>query len=194
MLKIATIPLSRRSEGHQRAYQLLQWQYEMLTAQAMPPIVTLPGGKPAWKGGELYFNVSHTRTMAVCAISDGPVGVDAEFIRSVSLGFFLKILSPQERRWVLRQPDQKAAMIALWTLKESYVKFTGQGLKGVSKTVHFALEDAIVLPEAPEVQFGTMPKDGCMIAWCTGQKQAPQWTHCRAVPPVYERIGFFAGK
>ena len=191
MFKIFTLPLTNRSEGHKKVYQLLKWQYEALTGQAMPPVVTMKRGKPAWEGGGLQFNLSHTRSMAVCAISDSSVGVDVEHIRAVTPGLILRVLSGEERSWVLRQPDQKAAVMTLWTLKEAYVKYTGQGLRGIPKSVNFTMGDKISLPSDPQALFGTRQAGTCVVSWCIGSEQQtrePQWIHCQRIPGVYARL------
>lgn len=83
----------------------------------------LPGGKPVVDDG-LHFCLAHAGHMAVCAVSDAPVGVDVEpAARVVSQGMRRKILSPVEQN----RPD--ADLLWTWVAKESYIKLTGEGLR-----------------------------------------------------------------
>ncbi len=55
------------------------------------------------------------------------VGIDVEQIRGISESMEKRVLSKEEREWVSGK-EREEAFIRLWTLKESYVKATGQGL------------------------------------------------------------------
>lgn len=92
----------------------------------------------------LHFNLSHTATRVVCAITRCPqVGIDVESrvpaeFASIAEAFF----SPLEVSWMGEAQDLHAArqrFLQLWTLKEAYVKAIGTGLSS-------ALNEFSVLP------------------------------------------------
>jgi len=99
-------------------------------------------GKPRLAFNEiaykLCFNVSHSHEMALFAVScDCAVGVDVEYLQPsldveqlVESAFF-----PEEVAQIKSlPPDQKhSAFFGAWTLKEAYLKATGEGLSALDK-------------------------------------------------------------
>lgn len=91
-------------------------------------------GKPYLDGVEdLYFNVSHSDEMAVCAVAPCEVGCDVEKIRerkqdqAVARRFF----APSEYEAfdsLKNAADRQKMFYRFWTLKESFLKVTGKGL------------------------------------------------------------------
>lgn len=76
----------------------------------------------------IHFNISHSGSMAMCAVSDSPVGADVEQIKPYSDAVAKRIMSDEERRFYLCSPDKQTLFFQIWTLKESYLKYTGAGL------------------------------------------------------------------
>lgn len=88
------------------------------------------GGKPFIIGHpEIYFNFSHCRLAAACAVSDRPIGIDIEAIRPVSDALMHYVLSNEEYRAVAVSERPQVEFIKLWTMKESLLKMTGTGLR-----------------------------------------------------------------
>lgn len=93
----------------------------------------MPNGKPFIREKpDFHFNLSHAGCWVVLAFGDSPVGVDVERIRpetdiaSISRRFFAE----EEQRYILEDPDQsRSRFFEIWTVKESYIKFLGTGLK-----------------------------------------------------------------
>lgn len=92
-------------------------------------------GKPEISNSSLpiRFNLSHTEGMVVCAvILDKGIGCDIESrsrivdLKSIARRYF----SASEVKTLLALPatQQQARFFEYWTLKEAYVKATGQGL------------------------------------------------------------------
>jgi 4'-phosphopantetheinyl transferase len=92
-------------------------------------------GKPYFKEApELYFNLSHSRSRAMCVIGDIPVGCDIEFIKKANEGIAKRFFSAKDNELLksakrLGEPEYRESFYTLWTLKESYIKCTGLGLK-----------------------------------------------------------------
>ena len=88
-------------------------------------------GKPMIHG--LEFSLSHSGNMVVCAVSEEPVGCDVEEIRKAPKGVAERYFSEGEQAWLSRfsVDEYDREFFRLWTMKESYVKMTGEGL-GVS--------------------------------------------------------------
>lgn len=92
-------------------------------------------GKPYLKNHPgIFFNISHCRRGIVCAVSDSPVGVDIEEIQ-FDEALAAMVLSPEELASVRASGEPDVAFTRLWTLKESYLKLTGEGIRDNMKEV-----------------------------------------------------------
>ncbi len=141
-------------QGHEAGRALLARIYREYRGTDMPPIVVEAGGKPRFVEDTVHFSISHTRRHVFCAISDRPVGIDAEEMdRQMDLRLADKILSPGEKTRYEAAPDKRAALLKLWVLKEASVKHTGEGLRGYPNRTEFSTED----PRVQEI-------DGCYVA------------------------------
>jgi phosphopantetheine--protein transferase-like protein len=97
-----------------------------------------PSGRPYLEGATLDFSISHTDSLAVCAVDFGAnavqarLGVDVERIdRSRDEASMLRIA----RRWfsegeikLLEKAPTEETFLRIWTAKEAIVKRTGEGL------------------------------------------------------------------
>jgi 4'-phosphopantetheinyl transferase len=86
-------------------------------------------GKPQVLG--LEFNVSHSENLAVYAISQQPVGIDIEYVRSLEMtGLVQRFFAPAELVCWQQLPEeqQQLAFFRAWTMKEAYLKAIGTGL------------------------------------------------------------------
>lgn len=90
---------------------------------------TLPNGKPVLvHEPDIHFNLSHSGNLAVCAVSDHPVGVDVEVLQNVDPRVAGMCFQPVERIWIADAEDPARAFTRLWTRKESFLKLSGDGL------------------------------------------------------------------
>ena len=90
-------------------------------------------GKPYLVGEQnLYFNLSHAEDMVMCVISDQEAGCDVEKIAAFDKKLADYMMTQKEIKQIysfLDQKEQQVMFFRLWTLKESYMKATGLGLK-----------------------------------------------------------------
>lgn len=93
---------------------------------------TAPGGKPHLRDPRLHFNLSHAGDWVVCALSDYPVGIDVEDLRNdVSTQDIAAHFSVLERDFIAAgRPRSRQRAYRMWTLKESWRKYVGDGLRG----------------------------------------------------------------
>ncbi len=95
-----------------------------------------PNGKPApvCPPGIPFvgINLSHTHGLAAVAMTlDRDIGVDVEWIGRVApLDIMDRFFAPPERAMVIAAPPQMRSGLFydIWTMKEAYMKATGQGL------------------------------------------------------------------
>ncbi len=141
-------------EGHKAGRALLAQMYEHHTGKPLPSIATTSRGKPFFIDDPLHFSISHTKTRVFCALSDKPIGIDAEAEdRNIALPLSEKILSPGELAQYRCAQDPGKALLTFWVLKEAQAKCTGEGLRGYPCHTDFTLPD-------PRVQI----IDGCIVA------------------------------
>lgn len=103
------------------------------------------GGKPVLnEAPNIYFNISHTRGLVVCGISEYTIGVDAEYIHPFDKRLMRRVCTEDEIAYIYGNSGGKENLhqqwerfFRLWTLKESYLKATGQGITVPMKEVRF---------------------------------------------------------
>ena len=105
---------------------------------------TLQPGDPA--RGSLSFNLSHTHGLVACAIASGAdLGVDVERIdRGANAdGIAGRYFAASEIAWLRAVPAKAyaARFITLWTLKEAYLKATGEGISESLTKMAFEVGD-----------------------------------------------------
>ena len=81
----------------------------------------------------LRFNLSHTRGLVACAVArDADVGLDVEDLgrREASPGLAERNFAPAEAAMIAALPPEARheAFLKTWTLKEAFVKATGDGI------------------------------------------------------------------
>jgi 4'-phosphopantetheinyl transferase len=96
-------------------------------------IETSEAGKPFLADGRVSFNLTHSESVAVCAVGqDARIGVDVERIRSMpdADAIVRRYFAPGEAREYESLPpgDRTAAFFSTWTRKEAFVKAIGDGL------------------------------------------------------------------
>lgn len=129
-------------EGHAAGRALLAKMYRAHTGGEMPPILVTDRGKPCFAEGNVHFSISHTRHYVFCALSDKPIGIDAEEAdRDIDLRLAEKILSPSEKEEFALAEDKRTALLTFWVLKEAQAKCTGEGLRGYPNKTSFRLDD-----------------------------------------------------
>ncbi|MBK8926510.1 MAG: 4'-phosphopantetheinyl transferase superfamily protein [Crocinitomicaceae bacterium] len=89
--------------------------------------------KPILPDYAIDFNVSHTGGMCMVAVSrSGPIGIDIEKIRPLHdlENLIEKNFTSAEQHIICKNENQKPEnFFQLWTIKESFLKLTGLGMR-----------------------------------------------------------------
>ena len=93
-------------------------------------------GKPYAVGLDIHFNLSHSGDFVVCAVSDRPVGIDVEQIRTVREKLAQKVCCPEELEYLRGAPgwhdpvkgQALRRFFRIWASKEAYFKWLGTGI------------------------------------------------------------------
>ncbi len=140
-------------------------------------------GKPYFfRWPEIYFNLSHCRSACACILSDREAGIDVEHRFPYKESLARRVC--HEKEWeLMRQScsgeEEKACLLqALWSLKESYMKYDGRGLSIGMKNMDFskALQGRIRQRTEPEpilpgeAAFGETVKRRPEFLWFLSEK------------------------
>ncbi len=94
---------------------------------------TTGNGKPVLlEYPQIHFNLSHSGTMAMAVFSDREVGCDVEREREARMPLAKRFFCPQEYAALAALPEgteRNQLFYRYWTLKESFLKVTGEGMR-----------------------------------------------------------------
>ncbi|MNY97277.1 4'-phosphopantetheinyl transferase superfamily protein [Acinetobacter calcoaceticus] len=104
-----------------------------------------PNGKPFVQGSKaVYFNLTHSADVIILAVTEeGEIGVDIERVdREFDWTRVDSVLAPSEIEWIkgneLIDPfSVYQRFFQIWTLKEAYIKCTGDGMSRHLKMLNF---------------------------------------------------------
>lgn len=118
-------------------YLLLMEGLEKEYGISEPPVFEyLEGGKPVISGHpEIHFNFSHSGNVALCVISDQPVGADVETSRKITPSLIAYTMNEEEQALIDSAPETLKAFLSLWTKKEAVLKLTGEGIRNNMRMV-----------------------------------------------------------
>lgn len=95
----------------------------------LPPIARQPKGKPWFpSAAHIRFSLSHSGGFVLCAVGNREVGVDIEAVRPRNTALPRFALTPAEYETYLHSGGAWEDFYALWTRKEAWCKYTGEGL------------------------------------------------------------------
>lgn len=85
-------------------------------------------GKPVVEG--IFFNLSHSDNMVICATAKKEVGCDVEKIVKEPEGVAERFFCHSEAEYVKAGMGEERdhRFFRIWTMKESYIKMTGEGM------------------------------------------------------------------
>lgn len=145
----------RSLEDRRRSLGVWRLMEDMLSAHGFraQEVAIDAQGKPYCDG--IFFSLSHSGDLALCAVSDAPVGCDIERVKHAPFEIAPRIFCSAECAYLRAAQDDSEArrrFFTLWTLKESYMKMTGEGLGLSPKRLEIRmpgltlLRDGIVQP------------------------------------------------
>ncbi len=143
-------------------------------------------GKPSLKEyHDIYFSISHCKSLAVCILADDEVGIDVETLgRRCRENVWRRMLSDAEYERIVNMADtadeRDREFLRYWTLKESYGKAIGTGLSYDYKAVTFAVEGAFVTSNVPDYKLWqtTVKNEDKEIIVSVCRKQETDFCEC----------------
>ena len=135
------------------------------------PQLKYTGFQKPYFDGTLDFNISHSGSYILCAISDThKIGVDVEEIKDIPLIDFTDLFYDKEWQAVLNSPDKLHAFYTLWTKKESFLKVIGSGLNVPLNQV--VIENNTIHWQGQNWWLEEVPLDPSHVSWVCMDKPA----------------------
>ena len=94
--------------------------------------------KPLVKDDIFFFNISHTKGAVLAAAGFSPVGADIQRVEKKYGPVAKRVLTPSELSLVNCSNEPGKEFTRLWTLKESYIKYTGEGISALEGAPDFS--------------------------------------------------------
>ena len=139
---------------------LAEWgRVHQLPINEQPTFLYNNYGAPYIEGGP-YFSISHCKTGIAVAISENPIGIDIEAIRTFKPELMRKTMNLTEQQHIISSTNPDLEFIRLWTQKEAYLKLKGTG---IISNLHNTLDHN---PEITWKEIGNLPlKYVCTIVY-----------------------------
>lgn len=91
----------------------------------------------------LFFNISHSNELVMCAVSENEIGVDIEKIRKTDINTISFFATENEKEYILKDKiEVYKRLFKIWVLKEAYFKMLGSTLFDM-KSVEFIINDNV---------------------------------------------------
>lgn len=133
-------------------------------------------GKPYFENCPIFFNISHSFDKVICVLSDCQIGCDIEKIRDFNPKLPNRFFHKKENE-IIMETDAKnrnKLFFQIWTLKESYLKYLGCGLKKPLNSFIVNIKDKIEIDDKSDKQYHLISKileDSYYYAICTGREK-----------------------
>lgn len=143
---------------HKAAYDLLNKtlkQFYHLTEEECK-IEKLKNGKPyLCNRPDIHISISHCEDMVAVSAGEWEQGVDIEHIRTYKDNILKRVLSEEEMAYFTKCGKNPYEFFRFWTLKESFVKTTGEGLRRPLTEIQFQFLDEKILSNQEKYKFNT---------------------------------------
>ena len=136
-------------------------------------------GKLRVRGEAVNFSISHSFPYVAVVVSEGESGIDIECPREVSRGVLRRALCPEELSYVtenteteqILSPKETEKFLRVWTMKEAYLKFTGEGLSGGLKSINTINENGEISLQRGDIKSHSEETDSYTLSlvWQAGK-------------------------
>jgi 4'-phosphopantetheinyl transferase len=130
------------------AWRLLEKALELNGCSAKDVTID-DNGKP--KCNNLNFNLSHSSDMVLCTVGNVPIGCDIEKVVDAPFEVAEHYFKTKERQYIaegLGENEKSRRFFRLWTMKESYLKMTGEGMSVSPERIEIDLNTLTVLRDS----------------------------------------------
>jgi 4'-phosphopantetheinyl transferase len=121
-------PKPVRSGFYGEIIPLWLWSQSHPKRRRLPRVRYAKKGKPRIGFGSFHYSISHTDGGVFVALSDSPVGIDAEKPREVNFSVAERYFAPKDYAKLRHTLDPDRLYSTLWTRLEAYGKYLGVGI------------------------------------------------------------------
>lgn len=168
----------RRGLGSEllRNYAVKEYVKKRYTEEAYESVRydRMDNGKPVafMDDKEIMFNVSHSGKYVVVAVGDKVCGVDVEGPRPMRQSVVDRCFTGLEQIAVEKASNPEKAFVTIWTMKESYLKMTGEGIRSNLSNVETYFDESMDNYCHDGVNYQVFHKDDYIVTLCyKGQKE-----------------------
>ncbi len=142
---ITNIPANKFGIGKRGIAELLSNAAHAILGSLFPEerVMRAEHGKPYFEDREERFSISHSGILSAVAVSDSEIGVDIERVRPLRPALVSKFVSDRDRSCALCGESEEEFCIRMWSAKEAYLKYTGEGICSYPCGVS-VLEDSVL--------------------------------------------------
>jgi phosphopantetheinyl transferase len=115
-------------------------------------------GKPYLEDRSQFISISHSKDAVLVGFNETPIGVDIEVLREFDKRLIDRFFSDAEKNFIKDDTD----FFRIWTVKEAYLKLTGEGLKNLKFNTVF---DGKIMIEGYDIL--SFINDGCVASIVT---------------------------
>lgn len=109
-------------------------------------------GKPFLKEfPNVFFSISHCKCGCVVVVADELIGVDIQNIVPFSWDVAERVCCSKEIDILKQSTQREREFIRMWTMKESFLKMTGEGISGNLKSINTLEMDWIEVEERENI-------------------------------------------
>lgn len=102
------------------------------------------------------ISISHSGEFVLVGINEKEIGVDIEVIKPFDSRLIKRYFTENEKNYLKSYSD----FFKVWTVKEAYLKLTGEGIKGLSK-LNVVKDNQLYIEGCNIISF---EENGCQIA------------------------------
>lgn len=95
-------------------------------------------GKPFISEKNVFFNISHSDGVCLCAFSGSEIGADIQRLSSPKSAVLERVCSRDEADIIKSADSPEKLFTKCWTLKEAYLKHSGEGIAGGLSSADFS--------------------------------------------------------
>ena len=124
-------------------------------------------GKPYIINSNIHFNLSHSENYALCVCGTEKVGCDIEKIKNCKERVAKRFFCKNEYDALMNCEDASQFFTRLWVLKESVLKFSGEGITGGLDSYDFSGYHKCDEFSLGDLNFNCFDTDDYSVAICS---------------------------
>ena len=128
--------------------------------------------KPYFEDIKLHFSISHSGKYVLLGISDEEIGCDVQIATKYKEAVARRFYSKNEYELLQYSDDKTSIFFKLWTLKESVLKYSGEGLGGGLDKYDFSHYVSLNEFFSWDLYFKTLKLTDAFVSVCSRRKQA----------------------